>query len=116
MKDESRSAAEAVADKSESQAEMGGADLPAMAVAAEAGNSGKTHFFARLIFLPSFTCRQFRWSGSPRRLVPPKPLRRRRKPLGRRRVKAGQSESKQLVGQAEGPESMQLINNEQLAI
>jgi hypothetical protein len=46
MKDELRSAvAEAMADKGESQAEMGGA-----------GKSGKTHFSARLIFLPSFCC------------------------------------------------------------
>ena len=66
MKDELRAAvAEAMADKSESQAEMGGAGLPAVlsvaaaaaksdAIAAEVVKSGKAHFPAKLIFLPSF--------------------------------------------------------------
>jgi len=36
--------------RSESQAEMRGADLPAIAVAAEAGKSGKPHFLPGLSF------------------------------------------------------------------
>jgi hypothetical protein len=39
--------------RGESQAEMGRAGLPAVAVAAKVGKSGKAHFSAQLIFLPS---------------------------------------------------------------
>jgi hypothetical protein len=57
MKDELRFAvAGAMADKGESQAEICGAGLPAVVVAAKVGKSGKAHFSARLIFLPSFCC------------------------------------------------------------
>jgi hypothetical protein len=49
--------------RSESQAEMGGAGLPAAAFAAKVEKSGKAHFSARLVFLPSFPLGREPWNA-----------------------------------------------------